>query len=208
MTHFIQQGHTYSISSNATPWASIFKPPKRENNKISLRTCYRKKILVKVLESQTRMDTSHYCWSRSVAWLRDQLWDELTLNHAFVVTCHNNNSLSLETLNAQPMASNVEKIIIERIVRNRFFSWRSLTWQGLYTLSLSYLTPSLNFSSQLHQILNTRSHQEMRCHHHHLDQKRDRPSQLTILVTQVGFDHTPFYNCLTDLLSSSSYSLG
>ena len=72
MTHFLQQGHTYSISSNATPWASIFKPPKRENNKIALTTCYREQFLVKGLESQTRMETSHYCWTRSVAWLRDQ----------------------------------------------------------------------------------------------------------------------------------------
>ena len=94
-------------NSSASPWASLFKPPKRENNKIALRTCYRKHFLVNGLESQTRMETSHYWWTRYIAWLRNQPQDELTLIHAFVETCHNNNSLSLETSNAQLMASYV-----------------------------------------------------------------------------------------------------
>ena len=142
MTHFIQQGHTYSVSSSSTPWASIFKQPKRENTKIALRTCYRKNFLVKGLESQIRMEIFHYCWTRSVAWLRDQPQDELTLNHAFVVTCHNNNSLSLETSHAQLMASNVEKKYNREECEKQIFSLECLLHdKGLYSLSLSYLSP-------------------------------------------------------------------
>ena len=159
MTHFIQQGHTYSVSSSSTPWASIFKQPKRENTKIALRTCYRKNFLVKGLESQIRMETFHYCWTRSVAWLRDQPQDELTLNHAFVVTCHNNNSLSLETSNAQPMASNVEKKYNKGDCEKQVFLLKVSNLTRPVYPEPFLPAHTLYSSSQLYQILKSRTHQ-------------------------------------------------
>ena len=155
------------------------------------------------------METFHYCWTRSVAWLRDQPQDELTLNHAFVVTCHNNNSLSLETSHAQPMASNVEKKYNREECEKQIFSLECLLHdKGLYSLSLSYLSPPyihlakcIRFWSQdptnrwdatiITLIRRETSHLIWPC-----------------WLAQMGFWPHPFFNCLTDLLSSCSCSLG